>query len=210
MMKRWTTLHLVAASVVPLTLTCAAMLLMPWHVVAADYEAEQSEHDESFSDPYRLAATELVSSMLKSKVFDLRVEGDLPHIVITSITNRTPYQFQEAKFVGWFETELVKSGKATFSSAYGISGPGGRSGDFYKMRDLRRAALESQGADDASSKVGRVRVPDYELYAAIYTLDSPDPGSDFALIIEMSLSDIRTGVAAWKDMKRFRFEHSTR
>ena len=149
----------------------------------------------------RLAVTEIVDSMFNEWNFASQAAGKLPIISFTGIVNDTPYNWNMYEIVGWIEESVVRTGMATFSNATDPNRRGGRSGQLYRQIDFQDPDNEYVDQSTAIKK-GGIQGADYELFGRIYTYEelSNDRITEANYVVEMTLSNLRTGTTAWKKM----------
>ncbi len=153
--------------------------------------------------PYdvRIAVTEIVDSMFNEWGFKSQVAGKIPIIAFTGMENETPYNWNVNEIVGWVEESIVRTGKATFSNATDPNRRGGRSGHQFRQIDFQDPDNEYVDQSTAIKK-GGIQGADYEMFGRIYTYEelSSFRMTEANYVIEMTLSDLRTGTTAWKKM----------
>jgi PBP1b-binding outer membrane lipoprotein LpoB len=149
----------------------------------------------------RLAVTEIVDSMFNEWNFASQASGKKPYIAFTGMENETPYRWNINEIIGWIEESVVRTGKATFSNATDPNRRGGRSGQLYRQIDFQDPDNEYVDQSTAVKK-GGIQGADYELFGRIYTYEELRTGrfTEANYVIELRLSDLRTGGTAWMKM----------
>jgi len=149
----------------------------------------------------RIAVTEIVDSMFKEWDFASRSPGKMPYITFSGLENDTPYRWNINEVIGWIEESVVRTGKATFSNATDPNRRGGRSGQQFRQIDFQDPDNEYVDQTTAARK-GGIQGADYELFGRIYTYEELRTArfTEVNYVIELRLSDLRTGGTAWMKM----------
>lgn len=154
----------------------------------------------------RKAVTEIVEAMLNEMDFKPQVPGKIPYIAFTGIKNETACRWNEYEIAGWIEQDILLSKQAIPSSATDPHQDGGRSGHQYKQIDFQDKDNEYVDQSTAIHK-GGIQGADYELFGRIYDYEGLPVGggkTEVNYVIEMTLSNLRTGGMAFKKMVSIR------
>ena len=149
----------------------------------------------------REAVSQVVEAILNQMDFKPQVPGKIPYIAFTGIKNESAVQWNEYEIAGWIEQDILTSKLAIPSSATDPNQKGGRSGHQYKQIDFQDEDNEYVDRSTAIQK-GGIQGADFELFGRIYDYDELETrgGTEVNYVIELTLSNLRTGGMAFKKM----------
>ena len=139
------------------------------------------------ADELHLFAEQMVSSMLRDKLFDGK-----PIIAIYGIDNHTNEKIDTDALISTIQTQIIKSKRARFVDP--------------SLRNLIKREITYQQNNkyidqNSSVKTGKQIAPKYFLTGAISTIKN---NNDFFYKIILKLNNLETGIVEWAEEKEIR------
>ena len=150
----------------------------------------------NFKD-WQMASSKCINSLLQSGVLDKK-DGKKAVIMLSTIKNNTLQHVNVSQLTKDIRIALNKSGKALFTTA--VSAKGAEDKATRQVRDLRDDEMFNQ---KTVKKMGTAIAPDFSLSGELLqqrTVQGRIEESYFE--IQLSLTDLNTGLAVWEDKKR--------
>lgn len=144
------------------------------------------------------AATNMVQDMLASGAVN-KPAGGRYVLAISRITNDTMQRIDTDQLVKLIRVELLKSGKVVTTTAVGLDGP--EDPMPMRSRELRGSAEFSQAN---VARRGQMIAPELSLSGKLLQHNNVlgDGSQRVDYEFQLSLTDLRTGLALWKDSAR--------
>ena len=150
----------------------------------------------NFKD-WQMAASKCINSLLQSGALDKK-DGTKAVIMMSTIKNDTLQHVDVDELTKDIRIALNRSGKALFTTA--VSAKGAEDKATRQVRELRDDEMFNQ---KTVKKMGTAIAPDFSLSGKILqqrTVQGKIEESYFE--IQLSLTDLNTGLAVWEDKKR--------
>jgi len=150
----------------------------------------------NFKD-WQMGASKCINSLLQSGVLD-KSDGTKAILMISTIKNSTLQHVNVHQLTKDIRIALLRSGKAITTTA--VSAGGAEDKATRQVRELRDDEMFNQRT---VKKMGTAIAPDFSLSGEILqqrTVQGRTEESYFE--IQLSLTDLNTGLAVWEDKKR--------
>ncbi|MBR0458464.1 MAG: penicillin-binding protein activator LpoB [Victivallales bacterium] len=185
------------------TLALAAVLSLVF-CGCESVEMVDTEHDRGpavagidYRD-FDATAQNMIASMLETGCLN-KPDGGRYVIAISRIKNDTTRDFDTDQLMKTIRVELLRSGKAAITTAVGINGP---EDAMSKMsRELRADAEFNQ---NTIAGQGQMIAPDLSISGKILEqkLRITSSKTQIEYYFQLSLTDLKTGVAIWEDQQK--------
>ncbi len=155
---------------------------------------------------YTKAAEGICGRMFRSRqdVFQTS-EGKKPVIAMGEVRleEDCPYDFNWRKLASAVRREVMRSGKAQFSTATDPARRGGEGGHLYKQLEFQNESGFVK--KETAKKVGQFHGADFILHGEVFYLERRQGGlREVTYEFEMTLTDISSGLAVWSDAVKVR------